>query len=99
MIKELPIDFDEAEKIFKVWKSWHHWDHGGFDQIWCGYSVISDETGIEIKKIKKFIKFMRDNGFAYYTPIVNECSAPSGSGSFLYDRYIDYSLDELLEGK
>jgi hypothetical protein len=93
---KLPIDFEEAEKIFNVWKSWHHWEHGDFDQVWCGYSVLRDETGIEIKKIKKFIKFMRDNGFAFHTQTINEYSAPSGSGSFLYDRYIDNGLAELL---
>jgi hypothetical protein len=39
---------------------------------------------------------MRDNGFAYHTPTLNECSAPSGSGSFLYERYIEHSLADLL---
>jgi hypothetical protein len=96
MRDKLPIDFEEAEKIFNVWRSWHHWEPGGFDRIWLGYSGLSDATGIEIKKIKKFIKFMRDNGFACHSTTIDDCGALNGSGSFLYERYIDSNLAELL---
>ena len=79
---KLPVTMKEAEIIFKVWKTWHKL---GYDPMWYGYEILSDETKIEIKKLKEFMKFMRDNHFAYHCPVVDGDGVPHGSGNFLYE--------------
>jgi hypothetical protein len=94
-IKEFGITEEEFEKFWNVWAGkWHH-NEGEFDFFWHGYAKLSEETNIDIKFLKKIIKYFRDKGFAQHHPTVNCDYEIAGSGNFLNDRYIDMSFDEI----
>lgn len=87
---------DIANKIFEKWKAWTHWG-GEFDQIWFGYDSLSDETGVDVKTLKKFMKLLIKNKIAYHSPTVNNDYEINGSGIFMHEKYNDKEWNEIKE--
>lgn len=83
-------------KLWEVLYNWNHSDAGEFDQIWNGYSNLSDETGISEKELKKIMKKLRDANIMMHAPTINSDYIPSGSGNFLMWPYSEKPLGELI---
>jgi hypothetical protein len=97
VIEKLGITEEEAKKIWEVWAGeWHH-KNGEFDQVWLTYSALEESTGVDIKRLKKFIKLFRDKGLAVHNPCINSDYEPSGSGIFLIKGFSDYTWQEIKE--
>ena len=95
---EIMIDFLTNEECVKIWKAWYEWHHvegSEFDEVWFGYNELLDQTGIEIKLLKKFMKALRDKGICYHSPCVDPDGNPRGSGNFIIERYIEKSWSEI----
>jgi len=92
----IQITNEDMEKLWDVWTSWHHMDLE-FEQYWFGYDKLSEETNIPIPKLRKIIKYFRDNNMAYHGPCINSEYKISGSGSFLKYKYIDLLWNEMKE--
>lgn len=97
LLKELGIADLECSLILDKWMEWNHIETGEFDQVWFGYAELSDQTLIDIKTLKRFMKLMRDNNIAYYCSCVNCEGIPQGSGNFIYDKHLGKSWEEIKE--
>ena len=75
-------------------QEWHN-QKGEFSEVWRGYNTLSDKTGMFISELKTFIAYLRSNGIMYHAPTINSDYEPNGSGNFIYERFIDYSWQEI----
>lgn len=83
-------------KLWQVLYDWNHNDGGEFNQVWHGYSTLSDETGLSEAELKKIMKKLREANIMMHAPTINSDYKPSGSGNFLIWPYENKSLEELI---
>ena len=88
---------EECVKIWEEWLKWHHVECSSFDQLWFGYDDLSDLSGIDVKRLKKFMKVLRDNNIAYSTTLWSEEGTLRGKGNFIIERYVEKSWEEIKE--
>jgi len=92
------IDFlndAECKIIWDAWMKWHSVEGSSFDALWFGYSDLSDQTRIDVKKLKKFIKVLRDGNIAYSSSLWSEEGMLRGKGNFIHDKYLYKPWDEI----
>ncbi len=59
------------------------WSNSCYDGIWCGYSPLSDETGIPVNKLKKICKKLKTDGVIKLKPTYDDDGMICGSGYFI----------------
>lgn len=77
----------KQKKILKAMFDWGEWQDGG--GIWKKYSVLSEDTGIDIKTLTKEMKVLGKTGLVHYGVLVNQDHNPSGSGWTIGERSWD----------
>ena len=95
-MREANLTKQEKLRIWAIWEGeWHH-ECGEFNEMWHRYEKLEEQTGIPIKKLKQFMREMRELRVSYFTTTINSDFKPCGSGNFIYAKYIGLSFDEVM---
>jgi|LGOV01.1.fsa_nt_gb hypothetical protein len=94
---KLGITKSQLDEVLIVWVDWNSENQGEFEGTWKTYGTLRDETGVDIKSLKKLFKVLREKKIAYAAPCVNHDYIPNGSGNFLNGSLTGKSWEEIKE--